>query len=156
MIRSTHTYAVLKISHAAYAEIKSKLTAAGYSDQFHDDRYGDGVVIDMHGLALSDEGQTQAYYNLMFREKAELSEKVDKLETFINGSDFSALSPAEQTRLTRQHLIMQLYEQVLAERIAAFDSMPSPASMPVSAPAPEPRIVLDVTKICWPGDEPLA
>ena len=58
MIRSTHTYAILEVSHAAYVEIKSKLEAAGYSDQFHDDREGDGVVIDMHGIALKDEGES--------------------------------------------------------------------------------------------------
>jgi hypothetical protein len=51
----TYTYAILEVSHAAYTEIKSKLEKAGYSDQFHDDRDGDGVVIDMHGIALKDE-----------------------------------------------------------------------------------------------------
>lgn len=54
MIHSTRTYAILKVSHAAYEEIKAKLEAAGYQDQFHDDRDGDGIVIDMHGIALAD------------------------------------------------------------------------------------------------------
>ena len=52
----TYTYAILKVSHAAYEEIKAKLEAAGYQDQFHDDRDGDGIVIDMHGIALADQG----------------------------------------------------------------------------------------------------
>lgn len=52
----THTYAILKVSHAAYEEIKAKLESAGYQDQFHDDRDGDGIVIDMHGIALADQG----------------------------------------------------------------------------------------------------
>lgn len=52
MIRSTHTYAVLEVSSATYSEIKAKLEAAGYSDQFHDDGDSDGMVIDMHGIAL--------------------------------------------------------------------------------------------------------
>lgn len=56
-LRSTYTYAILEVSHAAYIEIKGKLEAAGYQDQFHDDRDGDGVVIDMHGIALKDEGE---------------------------------------------------------------------------------------------------
>jgi hypothetical protein len=51
----TYTYAILEISHAAYTEIKAKLEAAGYQDQFYDDRDGDGIVIDMHGIALADE-----------------------------------------------------------------------------------------------------
>lgn len=52
----THTYAILKVSHATYEEIRAKLEAAGYQDQFHDDRDGDGIVIDMHGIALADQG----------------------------------------------------------------------------------------------------
>ena len=53
-------------------------------------------------------------------EKAELSDKTGKLEEFIGGSVYATLPPAEQSRLARQHLIMQLYEQVLSERISAF------------------------------------
>ena len=52
----THTYTVLEVSHQAYIEIKAKLKAAGYEDQFHEDRE-DGVLIDMHGLALKDGGK---------------------------------------------------------------------------------------------------
>lgn len=46
----THTYAVLKVSPAAYAEIREKLEAAGYADQFHEDPFG--PLIDMHGIAI--------------------------------------------------------------------------------------------------------
>lgn len=42
----SHTYAVLKISPAAYIEILEKLKAAGYEHAI------DGGIIDMHGLAL--------------------------------------------------------------------------------------------------------
>jgi hypothetical protein len=48
----THTYAVLEISAAAFAEIKEKLERAGYEDQFHQDREH-GIVIDMHGIAVA-------------------------------------------------------------------------------------------------------
>jgi hypothetical protein len=48
----THSYAILEISSAAYQEIKEKLDAAGYWDQF---QVCDGVaVIDMHGIALQE------------------------------------------------------------------------------------------------------
>lgn len=47
----THTYVTLAVSPAAFEEIREKLQAAGYGDQFHSDRE-DGLVIDMHGLAL--------------------------------------------------------------------------------------------------------
>lgn len=53
----TYTYTILDVSHAAYSEIKEKLEKAGYQHAFHDDRDGDGVVIDMHGIALKDEGE---------------------------------------------------------------------------------------------------
>jgi len=53
----THTYVTLDVSHDAYTEIKQKLEAAGYQHAFHDDGDSDGVVIDMHGLALVDSGE---------------------------------------------------------------------------------------------------
>lgn len=54
----TYTYAILKVSPAAYAEIAKKLMDAGYEDQFHgDDGDDDGVVIDMHGIALATKGE---------------------------------------------------------------------------------------------------
>jgi hypothetical protein len=52
----TYTYVTLEVSHAAYTEIKAKLEAAGYQDQFHEDKE-DGVLIDMHGMALKDGGE---------------------------------------------------------------------------------------------------
>ena len=53
-------------------------------------------------------------------EHAELSEKLGKLETFLGSSICQQLPTAEKARLSRQCLIMQLYQQVLVERIEAF------------------------------------
>jgi hypothetical protein len=51
MIRSTHTYAILEISTPAFEEIRLKLEAAGYQEQFHEN---DGrLVIDMHGIGIA-------------------------------------------------------------------------------------------------------
>lgn len=50
-VGSTYTYALLEVSAAAYEEISGKLEAAGYDQAFHES--ADGVVIDMHGIALS-------------------------------------------------------------------------------------------------------
>lgn len=52
----TYTYAILEVSRAAYQEIKQKLEAAGYSDQFHDN--GGKLVIDMHGIAVAEEPES--------------------------------------------------------------------------------------------------
>jgi hypothetical protein len=46
----THTYAILKVSPACFAEIHAKLKEAGYEDQFEEDEFG--VLIDMHGIAI--------------------------------------------------------------------------------------------------------
>lgn len=52
-MRSTYTYVTLEVSSAAYQEIKALLEKAGYQHAFHEDRQ-DGVLIDMHGLALKE------------------------------------------------------------------------------------------------------
>jgi hypothetical protein len=57
----------------------------------------------------------------VIQEKAELSEKLEKLEAFHNTATYKGLPQAEQFRLARQVYIMKLYEQVLAERISAFN-----------------------------------
>lgn len=53
-------------------------------------------------------------------EKEQLSKNLQKLEMFTGGPIYASLPPPEQVRLSRQLLIMQLYEQVLSERISAF------------------------------------
>ena len=49
----TYTYALLELSAAAYTEIKTKLEAAGYADQF--DQEDGRIIIDMHGIAVAEE-----------------------------------------------------------------------------------------------------
>jgi hypothetical protein len=53
-------------------------------------------------------------------EGMELSNRLTKLSTFLQTPTFHGLPYQEQKRLKRQELIMILYEEVLAERIAAF------------------------------------
>lgn len=53
-------------------------------------------------------------------EKQELDTKRVKLDAFIHGETFPTLDPSEQARLRRQSIIMELYSQVLGERIDAF------------------------------------
>lgn len=57
-MRTTHTYALLELSPAAFAEIAAKLRAAGYHQAFHQDDDGDGRdVVDMHGIAVTPENK---------------------------------------------------------------------------------------------------
>ena len=55
----TYTHVTMDVSHAAYAEIMDKLVAAGYEHAIHNTRSDDGVVLDMHGIALKDEGKKE-------------------------------------------------------------------------------------------------
>lgn len=52
----SHTFALLEVSPAAYAEIRENLKAAGYDHALH----GDGVI-DLHGLALTTEHEAGCY-----------------------------------------------------------------------------------------------
>lgn len=50
-MRQTHTYAIVEISAAAYAEIRAKLVEANYDHLISSD--GTSEVIDMNGLAVA-------------------------------------------------------------------------------------------------------
>ena len=50
----TYTYVILEVSQSTYDEIGEKLRDAGYDQAFHeDDSSLNGIVIDMHGIALA-------------------------------------------------------------------------------------------------------
>jgi len=50
---TTHTYVIIQVSSEAYREIRTKLEAAGYADQFLEGSHN-GELINMHGLALAE------------------------------------------------------------------------------------------------------
>lgn len=54
------------------------------------------------------------------QEKAELDDKLAKLDSFGRTPVFASLPAAEQGRLNRQYSLMEQYSAVLGERIAAF------------------------------------
>lgn len=114
----THTYAILEISESAYKEIRGKLEEAEYQEQLHED------IIDMHGIAIKQEkgaeSGLQPYQERVVAEKNRLQERLDKLVYFGGTNIYDLLPQGEQARLHRQLLIMQLYLQVLEERIAAW------------------------------------
>lgn len=64
----------------------------------------------------------QPHQQRVIEEQTELDEKIMKLGAFIMApaGEFEKLHIAERIRLMRQLSIMQLYSQVLEERIAAF------------------------------------
>ena len=54
-------------------------------------------------------------------EKDELVKKAKKLRTFICSKQFNDISILEQLRLERQVVLMDLYAEVLIDRIQNFD-----------------------------------
>lgn len=62
----------------------------------------------------------QPYQQRVIDEKAELDDRLAKLQAFWDNPIFTTLPPAERERLERQSRIMQDYSAVLGERIAAF------------------------------------
>jgi len=63
----------------------------------------------------------EAYQERVIEEKNQLDEKIGKLMDFIEGRDFSRkITLAEQKRMRRQEMIMELYSEVLADRIKHF------------------------------------
>jgi len=65
----------------------------------------------------------QDYQQRVIDEKKDLDAKIERLETFIDGSAMFAELPSDEIiRLRRQVYTMRLYSEILRDRIAAFKS----------------------------------
>lgn len=64
--------------------------------------------------------ELQPHQQRVVAEKAELDDKLAKLNAFGRTPLFASLPADEQGRLNRQHLLMEQYSAVLGERIADF------------------------------------
>jgi hypothetical protein len=68
----------------------------------------------------------QPHQERVVTERADLAEKVKKLDQFIRGGNFGGIFPSlaadEKARLRRQAKLMEQYLEVLDERIAAFSA----------------------------------
>jgi hypothetical protein len=64
----------------------------------------------------------QEYQQRVVQEKANLDEKIAKLNAFLGQDGFPARVPdeAERSRLTSQFSVMSEYSRILGERIANF------------------------------------
>lgn len=69
-------------------------------------------------------------------EKAELDDRLAKLDAFGRTPLFASLPADEQGRLNRQHALMEQYSAVLGERIAAYTHSPVLVLQAVEACAP--------------------
>lgn len=62
----------------------------------------------------------EAFQTRVIEEKAELDEKIEKLQAFFGTDIYPTLDTAEQMRLQMQHHLMTGYSLVLQQRIEAF------------------------------------
>jgi len=64
----------------------------------------------------------QEYQHRVVQEKADLDEKIAKLNAFLGTQDFFKIVPdaAERSRLTSQYGAMTEYSRILGERIENF------------------------------------
>lgn len=62
----------------------------------------------------------QEFQSRVVSEKAELEEKITKLQAFMSNDGYQSLPNDEQARMARQLSLMTQYSEVLSERIAAF------------------------------------
>ncbi|CAI9896039.1 crAss001_48 related protein [Pseudomonas aeruginosa] len=90
-------------------------------------KYADGYmswspkdVFEAAYLPIGHIGHLLPHQQRIVGEKVQLDDKVDKLSRFLGGEFFRSLESGEQERLTAQLGAMREYQQILAERIAAF------------------------------------
>lgn len=69
---------------------------------------------------MSEVTQIQPHQQRVINERRELGDKMDKLHTFTRGATFKTLSEAEQSRLHNQLSVMNVYEDILRQRIEAL------------------------------------
>lgn len=62
----------------------------------------------------------EEYQQRVVDEKNELSERLEKLRTFINSERFLAISYKERNLLKNQRVVMQEYLEILIQRIELF------------------------------------
>ena len=66
--------------------------------------------------------ELQPHQQRVVAEKAELDERLNKLQAFTKTPNYGQISQAERNRLAVQETHMTAYSNVLGERIAAFTS----------------------------------
>lgn len=66
------------------------------------------------------------YQQRVIAEKAELDERIEKLDAFLVTTTFHGLPASERNRLMFQGSAMRIYSRVLADRIAAFGGNEAP------------------------------
>ena len=64
--------------------------------------------------------ELQEHQKRVIEEKAELDEKLGRLKEFFTTDTFNNVDAVEQQRLRRQASVMNIYSDVLGERVSAF------------------------------------
>lgn len=77
----------------------------------------------------------QPYQQRVVEERAQLEERIARLQTFCNDARFYTVERPERDRMTAQLHAMRHYSAILKERIEAFDTQPAQEAS--AAPAEE-------------------
>ena len=64
---------------------------------------------------------TETFYDRLLKERKDLTEKIDKLTTFLTTKKFEDLYAEDQRLLVDQHAHMLNYRGVLCKRISRLD-----------------------------------
>lgn len=57
----------------------------------------------------------------LITEQSELADKIEKLSSFVGGSNFKSIDPKQQDLLSKQLPVMKEYESILSERISLLE-----------------------------------
>lgn len=60
------------------------------------------------------------YQQRVLDERTELKSNIDKLKAFLQADGFRSLSPVDRELLVKQAVVMEIYRDVLDQRIALF------------------------------------
>lgn len=86
----------------------------------------DNAYIEFNGAGFYD------FQQRVIAEKAQLDDKIQKLNAFFSTSIYDKISYSEQINLKRQHIAMLDYSSILKDRIAGFKVEYCPGSQAVS------------------------
>lgn len=85
----------------------------------------EGKLADTRVMPPSEPQAESSYIQRMMVERAQLTERVEKLAAFLQTPTFKGLDSDERTRMKLQHGFMTGYLEVLQERIRAATEVPS-------------------------------
>lgn len=114
---SCNKYCAGESDHPPAADVEP-----GYAVKYPDGyiSWSPKAVFEEAYLAIGHIGHMPAHQQRVIGEKAQLNDRLDKLDRFIHAPAFADIPDAEQVRLLRQYISMNEYFSALCDRVEAF------------------------------------